>query len=476
MKTYSEDPLQARGRFSNDPYRPRYHFAASASFLGDPNGPLFWEGKYHLFYQHNPDGAYDDPRRMHWGHAASEDLVRWTDLPIALSPDPDGPDRSGCFSGAATIWDGTPTLVYYGNPDGICVVTSTDGLLTWGQHPQNPVIPHFLGGGPRVFDPCVWREGDTWYCLSGGSVEGPRDTAFLFQSLDFIRWEYLGLFYGPGDENDCAVPDFFPLGDRHVLLFASHKRGVQYYVGDYSGHRFEPERHGRMNFGSMGLETGNLLAAFTLLDGSDRRIMFGWVAEGRSEEVQRESGWAGIMCLPRVLSIGPDGSLYQEPVPEIRALRREHVHLPDLTVADSSFVRAGTISGDCLEIAVELDAGDANEYGIKVLCSPDDAEQNVISYNREDSALSLDVDECSLSPEIVGREEQRGPLELAKGEPLSLRVFVDRSIVEVFANGSLCLTKRVYPSRPDSRGIQLFSRGGDVRVSSLEAWQMASIW
>ena len=470
------DSTQHRRPLDDDRYRPRYHFTAPSNFLGDPNGPLFWDGKYHLFYQYNPDGAYDNARRMHWAHAVSEDLVRWTDLPIALAPDLDGPDRSGCFSGAATIWDGVPTLVYYGNPDGICVATSDDGRLTWQKHPRNPVIPHSMDGGPRVFDPGIWRENDTWYCLSGGSVEGPRDAAFLFRSEDLVDWEYVGLFYEPGGENDCAVPDFFPLGDKHVLLFSSHKKGVQYYVGDYSPSRFEPVRHGRMNFGSMGLETGNLLAAYTRLDGSDRRVMFGWVSEGRTDEVQRRSGWSGTMCLPRALSLAPDGGLLQQPIAEIEALRRKHFRAADITVADGSVVPIADAGGDCLEIAMEADVSEARAFGLKVLCSSDETEQTVISYSREDAILSLDVERSSRGSDMVGREPQSSRLDLAEGEALSLRVFVDRSIVEVFANDALCLTKRVYPQREDSTGIRLFANGGDVTVRRVETWQLDTIW
>ena len=117
-----------RRRLAADPYRPVYHFAAPANFTGDPNGTIFWDGAYHLFYQHNPDGAYDNPRRMHWGHAVSRDLVRWQDLPIALAPEPGEPDRLGCYSGGAIDLDGVPALVYFGSPDGICVATSRDGV------------------------------------------------------------------------------------------------------------------------------------------------------------------------------------------------------------------------------------------------------------------------------------------------------------------------------------------------------------
>ena len=139
---------------------------------------------------------------------------------------------------------GQPALVYYGNPDGICVATSVDdGLRSWSRHPCNPLIPQPTDpqAGWRAWDPCAWRDGDRWYLVCGGKVEGAGDTAFLFRSRDFVHWEYGGLFYEPGGESDCAVPDVFRLGEAHVLLFASHERGVQYYVGEMDGERFAPQ-------------------------------------------------------------------------------------------------------------------------------------------------------------------------------------------------------------------------------------------
>ena len=141
------------------------------------------------------------------------------------------------------------------------------------------------------------------------------------------------------------------------------------------------------------------------------------------------------MCLPRVLSLAPDGLLQQEPIDEVRTLRREHVRVTDVTVTDGSVMAVRDAGGDCLEIAVEVDVSSAREFGVKVLCSPDETEQTVISYNSgEISTLSLDVEKCSLDPTVVGREAQSAQLDLDEGEPLKLRVFVDRSIVEVFAN------------------------------------------
>ena len=190
MTTPLEQIPPHRQPMTVDPYRPLFHFSAPANYLGDPNGPIFWKGKYHLFYQYNPDGAFDNSRRMHWGHAVGEDLVHWADLPLTLTPTPDGPDRSGCWSGGAVNNNGVPTLIYYGHPEGNCIATSDDDLIRWEKHPANPVIPYPPEeDGWRPFDPCAWQEGDIWYSLSGGKIEGVGDTAFLCESRDLVDWD-----------------------------------------------------------------------------------------------------------------------------------------------------------------------------------------------------------------------------------------------------------------------------------------------
>ena len=481
MTTPVEQIPPPRHQMALDRYRPLYHFSAPANYLGDPNGTIFWKGKYHLFYQYNPEGAFDNSRRMHWGHAVSKDLTHWSDLPIALTPTPGGPDRGGCWSGGAVNNNGVPTLIYYGHPEGNCIATSDDDLITWEKHPANPVIPYPPeGDGWRPFDPCAWQEGDTWYSLSGGKLEGVGDTAFLCQSKDLVHWEYMRPFYiselDKAPESDCAVPNFFPLGDRYMLLFASHQRGVQYYLGSYVNHRFCPEQHGRMNFGGFGVESGHLCAGFTLLDGMSRRIFFGWIPEGRSEAVQRTAGWAGIISLPRILSLADEGTLEIEPVPELGVLRRDHRRFTNLPIHSDTSLPLEGVGGDCLEILATFQPGDAEALGIKVCCSPNEDEQTLIYYTPGDKCLVLDADQSSVNRDVVSHGVQRGPLELAAGEPLMLHIFVDRSVVEVFANNRQCLTKRIYPARRDSRSVQLFTRGGSVKLESVNVWDMAAIW
>ncbi len=474
------DPLTARARLAGDPFRPRYHFVPPGGYLGDPNGTFFWEGEYHLFYQYNPYEAVD--ANMHWGHAKSTDLIHWTDLPIALAPSLDGPDRRGCYSGHAVEGADAPTLLYYGNPDGHCLATSSDGLITWDKHPANSVIPHPSdpAAGWRPWDPFAWRDGDTWYALSGGRIEGAGDTAFLCESSDLIHWRYLHPLYVGGrehpPESDCSVPNFFPLGDKHVLLFASHERGVQYYLGPFAQRRFHPERHARMNFGEFGLATGHLCAGITFPDSANRRVFFGWIPEGRYETAQAASGWAGVMTLPRVLSLGSHGLLDIEPAPELHALRGASRRIDDLRVPAGRVVPLEGLGGGGFELSAVIEPCHARRVGVMLRGSPEEREQTRIVYEPAAKTLVLDAEASSLRPDVVGRGAQRAPLELAAGEPLRLRLFFDRSVVEVFANGRQCLTKRIYPTRPENLGVALVAEGGDAHAASIESWEMADVW
>ena len=392
--------------FRDDPHRPTYHFLPPSAWMNDINGCLFWKGRYHIFYQHNPEGAYW--KWMQWGHASSVDLVHWVHHPIALTPTLDGPDREGCFSGGALVSkEGIPTFIYYGVPDGVCIATSQDDpLLHWTKHPANPVIAQPKPGEPdfgkyTTHDPCAWLDGDTYYAaVNRRDPEGKGDGAFLFRSQDLVRWDYVGLLYESRREwtevdEDCAVPDFFRLGDRHMLLFCSHLQATQYYLGHFDGERFEVETHGRM-----GWPGGQLGGPRSLLDGQGRRIFLDWIREVRGVERERASGWSGAMTLPRILSLAADGTLLIEPAPEMEVLRMNHRARRDAQLAADSDLALEEMSGDCLELSIEAEMSEAQEVGVKVRCSPDGAEQTIVSYDATSGKLKVDVSRSTLDETI----------------------------------------------------------------------------
>jgi beta-fructofuranosidase len=162
MSRHTDKSGTPRSELAGDPHRPLNHFSAASNW-NDPNGLIQWDGRYHLFYQYNPNGPFHGT--IHWGHAVSEDLVHQEDLPPALAPTPGGPDEDGCWSGCAVDDDGVPTLVYTGvrgggrREEGTCIATSSDGLLTWKKHLGNPVIASPPQGLDVVGfrDPYVWK-------------------------------------------------------------------------------------------------------------------------------------------------------------------------------------------------------------------------------------------------------------------------------------------------------------------------------
>jgi beta-fructofuranosidase len=452
-------------------HRPQYHFLPLANWMNDPNGLIQWKGVYHLFYQYHPNSANWGP--MHWGHATSRDLVHWVHQPIALAPTPGGPDKDGVWSGCAVNRDGVPTLVYTGvRPEVQCLASSDDEMIVWRKSPCNPVI----AGPPEGLevtgfrDPCVWREGDGWYMALGSGIRGRGGAILLYRSPDLERWEYLGLLCeGKIEEtgHNWECPNFLPLGDRHLLLFSPEPfRQAHYFTGRYADHRFTPQQHGLLDHG------GLYYAPQAFIDESGRRICLGWLLEGRNQEATLAAGWAGVQSLPRELSLAADGSLRQRPVPELASLRREHVRVQPGAI--EGLMPLAPVRGACLELSAELDPQQAQTVGLAVRRSPDGAEGVTISYEAARQQLVVDSRAASLAPETEGRLAE-APLDL-QGEPLSLRVFLDESVIEVFANERACLTARVYPTREDSIQVALVASGGSARLLALDAWRMDGIW
>lgn len=493
MDTSETSSQQKRERVSGltrtDRHAPLYHFIAPEGQCRpfDPNGALFWKGTYHLFY------IFQDPDLPHgghcWGHASSRDLFHWTFHPTALAPAAGDPE-TGIFSGGALVnKEGVPTLVYYGVGAGVCIATAEDDdLIRWRKSPHNPVIaPPKPGecdyGRYSVHDPGVWLVGDTYCALvNKRDPGGEGDAAFSFTSLDLIHWEYKGLFYQSDrcwtdPDEDCACPDFFQLGDRHVLLCISHARGARYYLGQYQSGSFIPEEHHRMNWPG-----GSCFAPESLLDDRGRRVFWAWVPDQR----RGDGNGLGVMTMPRELSLDRDGSLLIDPPVELESLRCNPRGRNGLTVREGEEVRLDGIEGDVMELALEAAVPESGALGLKVRVSPDGDEETLITVDACTSTLSVDTTRSSLSPEVFQRypicggqqphdvRVQTAPFSLRPGEALQLRVFLDRSILEVYANRRQCVTQRIYPAGDASLGVSVVGTRGTTAGVSVDAWDIAA--
>ncbi len=444
-----------RLRLLGDPHRPTYHFVILEGFCMpfDPNGAVFWKGRYHLCY------IYQDRGKHYWGHASSRDLVHWRHHPPALVVAPGDPDR-GIFSGNCFLnKKGEATMLYHGVRAGNCIAVSAERNLDhWKKLPSNPIQPKWS------WDPHGWLEGDTYYAISGGKP--PR----LFKASALDKWELVGNFMantveGVSFKEDVSCPDFFKLGDKHMLLCISHRWGCRYYLGEWKDEKFHPDFHEKMSW-----VDNEFFAPESLLDDRGRRIMWAWVFDRRSGATRSASGWSGTMSLPRELWLGTDGMLRMRPVKELEALRYNARKLEDLTVEADSELKLEDVRGNGIELAIEMVPDGARQFGVKVCCSPDGEEQTLVLYDAAEKKLKVDTRKSSLGD--GPKKVEAGPFELKANEPLKLRVFVDKSVVEVFANDRQGVTRRIYPTRADSVGVVLFSSGGSTKVRRLDAWDM----
>ena len=496
----------SRRQLASDPHRPLYHFVSPESTLNDPNGLCYWQGLWHLFYQGYP---VEDPR-PHWGHAISDDLIHWRDLPYAIYPHPE----EMCYSGATLVEDDRVIAMYHGTKVGNMVALSSDPLLlNWRKVEDRAVIPIPDASEPAapysVFDPCIWKKGDDYYALSGGFLpHGPDNKPiranFLFRSRDLARWDYLHPFVENdhytvvGDDGAC--PYFWPLGDKHILLMYSHMTGGQYLLGDYDTERdkFVVTDGALFNFGPS--NPCGVHAPSATPDGKGGVIVIFNMNQGMPTR-----GWNQIMSLPRRLSLDEDGRLLQEPAGDIESLRGDHQQLSDLELPANREITLDGVNGAALELQLEIDAGPAPLIELNVLRSPNREEFTRIAFYRHrgnryrqrlsktaamnassiamakrplrrESLITIDTSYSSTLPDALSRAPETAPVYLADDEPLQVRVFIDRSIVEVFVNGKQCLAVRVYPGREDSAGVSLRAQGQAATLKRLDAWQMESVW
>ena len=499
----AENPLmhrfvESRRTLASDRYRPLYHFVSPEGTMNDPNGLCFWQGRWHLFYQGYPP---EDPRQ-HWGHAVSDDLIHWRDLPYAIYPNPE----YQCFSGASLAEVDRVIAMYHGRRVGNMVAVSYDPLLlNWEKVTGQAVIPIAGSDGSElpysVFDPCIWEKDGTYYALSGGTVphaqSGRRTRAnFLFRSHDLAHWEYLHPFV-EGDRftlvgDDGACPYFWPIGDRHMLLLFSHMSGGQSLLGDYDKERdkFCVTSHHTFNFGAY--SPGGVHAPSATPDGSG-----GIIVIFNMNPAKETAGWNQIMSLPRRLTLTSPDELSMEPAGDIESLRRDHVHVGRTVLPANQDVILEGVRGEAMEIACEIETCGAPMVELDVLRSPGREEITRILFFRErgyrdweryagwerdalrharDSLVTIDSSYSSTLPDVLSRAPETAPVFFEPDEPLKLRVFVDRSIVEVFVNGKQCVAMRVYPESEDSVGVSLRSQGRDAVLQSLDAWQMSSIY
>jgi beta-fructofuranosidase len=241
-----------------------------------------------------------------------------------------------------------------------------------------------------------------------------------------------------------------------VLLCISHKLGCRYFIGDFKDEQFLPEQHGLMSWAG-----AECFAPESLLTPDGRRVMWAWCAPRGSRRPLGKKLQTGIQSLPRELSLSDEGTLLIKPLRELKKLRADEKTFKDITVNSGTTHLLEGISGDTMELELVLEAPSAKEFGLKVLCDQDGSDGFTISSGKGSKNLNAGY----IQP----------PFELQEGEDLTLRIFIDKRLIEVFANDRQAAVAW-HDYKPKDLHVSLFSKGGDLKVKKVSAWQMKSIY
>ncbi|NVK82803.1 MAG: glycoside hydrolase family 32 protein [Cytophagia bacterium] len=508
---------ETSAEFPNDPFRPQIHFSPKEAWMNDPNGMVYYDGEYHLFYQYYPDSTVWGP--MHWGHAVSPDMVHWEHLPIALYPD----DLGYIFSGSAIVdWDNTSGLQDGEHPPMIAIFThhepkgaseegnityqyqsiaySNDKGRTWTKYEGNPVVPN---PGIKDFrDPKVsWHEATQQWVM----IFAAADRVRIYNSPNLIDWEYQSEFGadmgGHGGVWEC--PDLFELPvegtdeSKWVMLLSINPGGpnggsaTQYFVGDFDGKTFIPSQkdtlwidYGRDNY------AGVTWSDIPKEDG--RRLFLGWMSNWDYAQVVPTKKWRSAMTIPRSLHLTKSAetgvySLASRPVKELESIEEEDngiIFLGPVDGLDAGFTESlidyedgnETISIPFrTEITIGLSDETTNNFKI-TFDNTETLEELVLRF--EDGVLSADRSKSGLTnfANNFAKQETRVPIqELLAREELKLELFIDSSSIEVFLNdGAVVMTQIIFPTQGYTRAY-ISSDENPLRVSFVTT-QLKSIW
>lgn len=459
------DAIKGAENLYREPLRGQFHFSPQRGWNNDPNGLSFFNGEYHLFFQHNPYGW--SWGNMHWGHAVSRDLIHWRELGDALAPDELGP----MYSGSAVVdWNNTSgfgqpgkpaqVLIYTasGNPTVQCLAYSTDGR-NYTKFTGNPVIQQITRGNrdPKVF----WHEPTKKWVMSlyvgmpgqSGEVDKkgrpiPEHTIHFLSSTNLKDWTVMSQ-----TEGFFECPDFFELpvdgnvaNKKWVLTAASS----EYRVGTFDGKQFTPETPKLPGQRGQGFYAAQTFSDMPAKDG--RRIQIGWFRTETKGMPFNQS-----MSLPmelKLVSTADGPRLTWTPVKELASLRKKTHKFDAVTLKPESDNPLAKVKAELVELHAEFEPGDASEVAFTVRGA-------TIIYDAKKQEIVVNG--------------HRAPAPLRDGKQ-RLTIFCDRTGLEVFASDSLTFVPMPFIPKSDNLALAVQAKDGSAKISSLQVHELKSAW
>lgn len=452
--------------YYNEKYRPQFHFSPEKNWMNDPNGLVFYDGEYHLFYQYNPFGK--EWGYMHWGHAVSKDLVRWEHLPIAITPDESSTDKSRCtaFSGCAIVDENNVTgfrkgenktlIIFYTSQDcGQRMAYSNDKGRTWVKYDKNPILP-FANDDAR--DPKVFfhQPSGKWVMVlyrRPGNDEAKQGIS-IYNSSNLTDWEYQSHV-----EGFYECPDLFelPLNDNK-----SEKKWVlqgadgSYYVGSFDGKTFSPETPmKKMDNGA------NFYAAQTWSNHPEGKVVqIAWMKGGDYPDMP----YNGQMNFPTELTLRSTANgpvLLRNPVGTIATLYDQSIKRSDKNyIPGLKYNLLGALKGDAFHIKAIFEIKSSDNFGF-LIRSGKDAAGTEVRYETSKKMLYANGLKMNIEP-IDGKIE--------------MEILIDRSTIEIFCNGGENVLSTYFQPEAGNDDLVLFTQGGELLVKDLTVSKIRSAW
>ncbi|NSB13432.1 GH32 C-terminal domain-containing protein [Clostridium beijerinckii] len=478
-------------------YREQYHYSPAKAWANDPNGMVYFNGEYHLFYQYNPDASVWGP--MHWGHAVSKDLIHWTELPIALAPD----DGGTIYSGSAVIDKDNTTGFFDGIEGGglVAIYTqdymdngaerqkqsiaySKDNGRTWIKYEGNPVIASDADplNNSAFRDPKVFynEEARKWFMVVAG---GPLR---FFSSDNLKDWHPEGM----QDEIQTECPDIYKLevGDTGTYKWVLSEGGRYYRVGDFKEvdgvWKFvtDNDEHLPMNFAKDSYAAQTYYGTNENGTPDGRRIMINWMnnwdyCNNVAPITKTFNGSFDLQTELKLVNTDEGIRLIQQPIDEYKTLRKSPTTFDNVTISPDQPNVMSNLSGSQYEIVAEFtpDAS-TTEVGFKLRVGKSADQETIVKYNTQTEEVTLDRSKSGKSPSadkfLQAYSQKMGKTSDGK---IQLHIFVDAASVEVYGNnGEVTGSAQIFPNR-SSDGIEVYSVGGSS-TATIQYYPLSSIW
>lgn len=473
-------------RYAGDILRPSFHGMPTAGWTNETHGATYYNGKYHVFFQKNPNGPYMS--RLNWGHIVSDNLYKWEEDPTAVSPE-EAYDKKGCWSGCVFTDDeltgGKPNIFYtavdYGRATIAQAQPADDDLLTWTKKSGNPVINGRPNGLTDDFRDCyVFRNGTDLYMIVGSSKNGVGVTTLHKYDKSTKTWSNDGkLFFSGSNANQDGtfweMPNITKIGDKWLFTVTPLNTGVGvrtlYWTGNINADgTFAPDSRTPKTVEMAGFsKDGYGLLSPTIFQNDGKTLMLGIVPDKLAGSENYKMGYAHTYSLPREISLDSKGNLIQKPFSGLAAMRSEtSFKMTDFDLTAEKDL--DPVQGRSLELSAKFVVGNG-DFGFSFLGNGD--KKVTLTYQPNSGMLSLDMSGINriVNDGVFGGVYNYAlPTPVAMGEEMTLKVFVDHSIIDIFVNDTYAASVRVFPRDVDAVKATAFVKNGSVKMTSLEAY------